>query len=280
MRNLLLIFFCLYVQAGFGQNLSGFWRGTRTQNSGGCFTEYSLEFQITYADQQILGRSYSFLNKQQFTKILFSGKYNPNAKRMVIIESGVLQYSVPEHCIPCIKTYDLIWSQQNGIEQLKGEWKGHEMGNNSICPPGKILLTRQKESVFPVEIDQSPQLAALQNSQPAKDRKKILVEELKLDTSQLLIELFDNAEIDDDTVSVYLNNKLLLHRKRLTQQALQLAITAFPNTDYELMMYAENLGKIPPNTALMIIRCGSKRYELRMVSSEENSAVVRFRYEQ
>jgi len=45
------------------------------------------------------------------------------------------------------------------------------------------------------------------------------------------------------------------------------------------MMYADNLGKIPPNTALMIITAGQKRYELRVVSSEQKSAVVRFVYQ-
>jgi hypothetical protein len=101
---------------------------------------------------------------------------------------------------------------------------------------------------------------------------------LLIDTPQIKIELYDNAEIDDDTVSVFLNNTLLLHKKRLTAKALELNFTAFPNTDYELMMYAENLGRIPPNTSLMIITAGKQRFELRISSSEQKNAVVRFRY--
>ena len=88
-----------------------------------------------------------------------------------------------------------------------------------------------------------------------------------------------DGEIDDDTVSVFLNNTLLLHKKRLTDKALVLNITAFPNTDYELMMYAENLGKIPPNTSLMVITAGKNRYEMRISSDEQKNAVVRFRYQ-
>ena len=57
-----------------------------------------------------------------------------------------------------------------------------------------------------------------------------------------------------------------------------LSISAFPNTDYELMMYAENLGRIPPNTSLMIVTAGKKRYEMRISSNEQKNAVVRFRY--
>jgi hypothetical protein len=261
------------------QNLTGIWRGSRTQNPGGCFPEYSLELQITYAGNSIMGRAYNYYDKDKFTKINFSGRYNPQTKRMVIIESAVLQYNIPTHCIPCIKTYDLSWTV-NGIEEaLTGEWKGHEMGNATACPPGKIYLTRQTQSIFPVEVIQSDSLSSLQKTMSIQKREKEVVQTVILDTSQIKIELYDNAEIDDDTVSVFLNNTLLLHRKRLTDKPLVLYISAFPNTEYELMMYAENLGRIPPNTSLMIITAGKKRYEMRISSNEQKTAVVRFRYQ-
>ena len=43
-------------------------------------------------------------------------------------------------------------------------------------------------------------------------------------------------------------------------------------------MYADNLGDIPPNTALMMVTCGSEKIEAYMSSSEQNSATVRFIY--
>lgn len=275
--SLLIFLFCSGTLSA--QNLTGIWRGTRTQNPGGCFPEYSLELQITYAGNSIMGRAYNYYDKDRYTKINFSGRYNPQTKRMVIIESAVLQYNIPSYCIPCIKTYDLFWTQ-NGIEEaLSGEWKGHEMGNLTACPPGKIYLTRQTESLFPVEVVQNDTLSSLQRAMNIQKREKEVVQNVIVDTSNIKIELYDNAEIDDDTVSVFLNNTLLLHKKRLTDKPLVLNISAFPNTDYELMMYAENLGKIPPNTSLMVITAGKKKYEMRISSNEQKNAVVRFRYE-
>jgi hypothetical protein len=198
---------------------------------------------------------------------------------MVIVETAVLQYNIPAYCIPCIKTYDLSWTQ-NGIEEtLSGDWKGHEMGNINVCPPGKIHLTRQAQSLFPVDVLQNDTLSSLQKAMKIQKRQNEIVQNVVVDTSQIKIELYDNAEIDDDTVSVFLNNTLLLHKKRLTDKAIVLNIQAFPNTDYELMMYAENLGKIPPNTSLMVITAGKKRYEMRISSNEQKNAVVRFRYQ-
>ena len=278
MRLVLLFILFAFSATASAQNLTGIWRGTRTQTPGGCFPEYSLELQITYSGNQILGRAYNYYDKDRYTKINFSGRYNPQTKRMVIIESAVLTYNIPNSCIPCIKTYDLTWSKSVTEEALNGEWKGHEMGNNNICPPVKIYLTRQTQSIFPVDVIQNDTLSAIQKTKLIVAREKEIVQQLLIDTPQIKIELYDNAEIDDDTVSVFLNNTLLLHKKRLTAKALELNFTAFPNTDYELMMYAENLGRIPPNTSLMIITAGKQRFELRISSSEQKNAVVRFRY--
>jgi len=44
-------------------------------------------------------------------------------------------------------------------------------------------------------------------------------------------------------------------------------------------MVAENLGDIPPNTALLIITAGNKRYSLYLTSTEKKNAQVRFIYE-
>jgi hypothetical protein len=280
MRFFLLFVLISVSGASMSQNLAGIWRGKRTQVSGGCFPEYFIELHVTYAGNNvmILGNAYNYYDKDRFTKINFTGRYNPSTKRMVIIENLVLQFNVPSHCIPCIKTYDLNYTKNDSVEAFIGEWKGHEMGNENACPPGKIQLNRETSSIFPVDVFQNDTLSKLQKNLNLADREKEVIRELVFDTSQIRIDIYDNAEIDDDTVSVFLNNTLLLHKKRLTASALTLQVTAYPNTNYELMMYADNLGKIPPNTSLMIITAGEKRYELRISSSEKKSAVIRFRY--
>src|SRR6185369_10992272 len=128
-----------------------------------CFPDYSLEIHITYLNNNsFLGNAYSFKNDKQFTKINFTGKYNPLTKRMVIQENAVLQYSVPDDCLPCIKLYDLTWSKTGKEEILQGDWTGHEMGKADACSPGRISLSRTLKPTFPVDIYQNDTLAALQ----------------------------------------------------------------------------------------------------------------------
>ena len=50
------------------------------------------------------------------------------------------------------------------------------------------------------------------------------------------------------------------------------------NTFYELITVAENLGDIPPNTALMVINYGRKRQEVFLTSDEKRNAKVIIQY--
>jgi hypothetical protein len=197
---------------------------------------------------------------------------------MVIIENTLMDSKIPVVCVPCIKTYDLTWKKDGSDEVLSGECKGREYGSNNICPPYKVMLKRAAKSDFAVDIEQSPDLEALEKTLLLKPREKDLMQQLTIDTPQVRLDLYDNAEIDNDTVTVLLNNKLLLYRKMLTDKPLTIYLNAFPNTDYELVMYADNLGTIPPNTALLVVTAGDKKYEVHLTSSEQKSATVRFRY--
>lgn len=111
-------------------------------------------------------------------------------------------------------------------------------------------------------------------------RTNELVRVLTVSDPEVTVRLYDNGEIDDDTISVYLDKKLVLASKRLTAAPLIIKFRIDEdNSDHEMVMVAENLGRIPPNTSLMIVESGEKRYEVRITSTEQKNAVVRFKYQ-
>ena len=64
----------------------------------------------------------------------------------------------------------------------------------------------------------------------------------------------------------------------LTAQPITLQIKVDENEDvYDLIMYAESLGSIPPNTALMIVTTPTQRYEINISSNEQTSGAIRFK---
>jgi len=71
---------------------------------------------------------------------------------------------------------------------------------------------------------------------------------------------------------------VLLHRM-LTDRPLVVTLHLDATNDYhEVVMVADNEGTIPPNTSLMIVKAGDKEYEVRIISTEQKNAVVKFQY--
>ncbi len=277
MRLFFFIALLLISITATAQDLNGIWRGTLTQEKGGCFTIYNLEIQISQKGNILSGNAFDYYDQSRYVKHHYNGRYNSHTKRMVLIEDKVMEVNIPFDCVACTKTYDLSWSLINGKEALTGEWKGFDIEQHRSCPPGKITLYRVATTEFPVDIDQPQELANLQQNVRLQERETEVVTTLAVETSNLKIDLYDNAEIDNDTITVFLNNKLLLYKQRLNNKPLTLELKAFPGTDYELVMYADNLGSIPPNTALMVVTAGKEKYEVRLSASDKKNAAVRFR---
>ena len=110
-----------------------------------------------------------------------------------------------------------------------------------------------------------------------KTRENALVRKIETEAGEIKIEVYDNGEIDGDTVSIYHNNTLIRSHMRLSQKPILITIAINPSQPHhEIIMVAENLGSIPPNTSVMIITTASNRYEVFISSSEQKNAKVVF----
>lgn len=110
-----------------------------------------------------------------------------------------------------------------------------------------------------------------------ENRVNSVLKIIPLKSETFTVDFYDNGEIDGDTISVFFNNKLVLSHKMLTDKPLTLTLTFDPDKPInELVMYAESLGTIPPNTALMIVHDGENRYEARIESDLGRNGTIRF----
>jgi len=92
--------------------------------------------------------------------------------------------------------------------------------------------------------------------------------------------LYDNGEIDGDSISVYLDKKLVVASKGLSATPIIVKFNLEDdNAEHELVMVAENMGRIPPNTSLMVVEAGEQRFDVHITSTEQKNAVVRFKYQ-
>jgi len=146
-----------------------------------------------------------------------------------------------------------------------------------VVPPVKATVDSVKKET--PEITKISSKPVVLTPSILKTRENKLAQSIIVTDPDVKVKLYDNGEIDDDTISVYLNKRLVLSNKRLTASPLTLSFTMEDNEDQELTMVAENLGRIPPNTSLMIVEAGEKRFEVRITSTEQKNAVVRFKYQ-
>lgn len=113
-----------------------------------------------------------------------------------------------------------------------------------------------------------------------KKRSNPLIRTIVTNQPDIKIDLYDNGDIDGDTITVYHNNEVIAWKKGLTDKPVTINVKAdADNTMHEFVMVADNLGSIPPNTALMIITTGGKRYQLFVSSDKQKNAKVVVEYQ-
>lgn len=116
---------------------------------------------------------------------------------------------------------------------------------------------------------------------PLLKRENPVVSRIKTKACTLQIELYDNGQIDGDTVSIFHNNVLVADKVGLTASPVKLQLQVSASAPHhELTMVAENLGSIPPNTSLMVVTGAGKRQEVFISSSETSNARVLIDLEQ
>ena len=109
-------------------------------------------------------------------------------------------------------------------------------------------------------------------------RKSEFTQVVNYKADSLELSLYDNGEIDGDTVSVFMNGEVLMSRQGLKASAIKKTIYITPgNEDFTLVMFAENLGKYPPNTGLLVVHDGDDVYNLRFSSDFQKNAGIVFK---
>lgn len=126
----------------------------------------------------------------------------------------------------------------------------------------KPALSSQQTAIAAVDID---------------SRKTEIIRTVFYKSDSLVVSLYDNGEIDGDIVSVVLNGKVIIAQNELNTSPIRIVINITPELGDSLhfIMYAENLGKIPPNTGLLILQDGDERHEIRFAGDlQKNSGII------
>lgn len=149
-----------------------------------------------------------------------------------------------------------------------------------VPPPSKPATTAAVAP--PSVVVRAPRPIPVVAEGSASDLSKRSIETIQtvyFKTDSLSLTLYDNGEVDGDTVSVVVNGKVIMGKKGLSTKAITetLYLTPEMGDSLQMIMYAENLGAIAPNTGLLIIQDGRDRYEIRFSGDLNKNAAIIFK---
>jgi WD40 repeat protein len=107
-----------------------------------------------------------------------------------------------------------------------------------------------------------------------------VVSDLKVEVASpnLTIYVYDNSYFDGDTMSLFFNGTWILDHYGVTKKKFEVSLTLTPNTNNYLVLFANNLGKSPPNTAAIEFNDGKTKRVFKMSSDLKSCSAVNFYY--
>ena len=187
-----------------------------------------------------------------------------------VIEKGNVPVSMPVVANESLPDNSAAEKVEGEAVATKAGWKpqpatipGQKNGMPAVSPPPVI-------KAVPIV---APRLVATEIA----SRRTEIIRNVFFQSDSLILSLYDNGEIDGDTVSVVVNDKIIIAKKGLSATAIitTLYITPELGDSLRLIMYAENLGNIPPNTGVLIVQDGNDRYQIRFEGDfQKNSAII------
>jgi len=301
-KPFLFIAFLLTMQV-FSQSPAGYWYGAANVKLKNTYSNYLVELILEQEKNNVKG-VLNYFFKNTYRSIPIRGTYNSNTRLVYISDIPVSYYgSYYNRDVDCAMNFaaTLRVSQLNSV--LKGSFLS-KPEYKYTCPEILFTLKLNTDSLHQDSVKQAIKVLketyqvwrpserdtiAAVRIQPRnvvnyvvsnqfKEREKVIAQELIVDADTLKVDFYDNGEIDGDSISVFLNDKLIAFNRILTTRSVHFDIPLDTTKEVnEITMFADNLGSIPPNTALMIVNDGKKRYEIRLTSNLEKSATIKLK---
>jgi hypothetical protein len=303
MKKLILLATVFVALSSHSQSVFGYWYGKANVKTNSSASNYLVELVLQPEKGYVKGvLNYYF--KNTFRSLQVKGNYDAKKRQLSLYNIPVTYYgSLSSMEVDCIMNLFATLRVAKVGSNLVGAFMGLP-DNKYTCVDINFNLAfsadmSKQDSVLtalrnfkeanqvwtPSQFDTLPAVTIIQRKvinyvveNQFKERENVLIQEIEVESDSLKVDFYDNGEIDGDSISVFFNNQLLSFSQKLSTRSLHFDIGIDTTKEVnELSMFADNLGTIPPNTALMIVSDGVTEHEIRLSSSFEKNASVRIR---
>ena len=301
MKKLLLLSLLLVSMSAGAQTVFGYWYGFAAPKTAGTTSNYLVELVLKPEPGYVSGiLSYYF--KDTYRSLAVKGNYDAPRRVLTLYNVPIAFHgssssleidcimnfrgnlrvakagsnlvgsftSVPETQYTCTEMgFNLALnadvSKQDSVLKAIREFKE----SNQVWKPGL------RDTVTSVRIIQRKVVNYFVENQ-YKQRTKAVAREIAVSSPKIQVDFYDNGEIDGDSISVFFNDQLMAYSQRLGTGAIHFDLELDSSKSVnEITMFADNLGSIAPNTALMVVTDGEQQYQVRLSSNLEKSATIR-----
>ena len=301
MQKILIIVFLFLTLTSHSQSVFGYWYGNANVKTNNSANNYLVELILNPEKNYVKG-IINYYFKNSYRSLQVQGNYSAANRLLNLYNIPVIYHGSPTGFeVDCIMNLVATLRVSQTGSDLVGSFNSLPEYKN-ICTPINLSLHQntdasKTDSVLKalrefkenyqlwqpssddtlVAVDITPRkvINYVTESEFIK-REKVVTHILEVESDTLNIEVYDNGEIDGDIISVFFNKQLILSNQKLTHKSIRITLPLdFTKPFNEVSMFAENLGLIPPNTALMIIKDGKKKYEVKVTSNLEKTATIR-----
>jgi hypothetical protein len=266
------------------QVVGGSYYGRGEVKTGLTYNTYLCELVIKKRGTQVWGELNYFFGQEQYSAKI-TGAYLPATKTIDIKPTRIITFFAKDSNAPdCLMEGSLTMYANGEDTVLYGQlnpMESHRYG----CPVINMSFRKAGKATTDTLALEEPMQTAPPGADTLKPTKDTLIAEfenrafaesplIEVDTDTVLLHLYDNGRIDNDTVSVFFNRKPVLMKQRLSLKPVELKLGLSPGIN-EIAMFAENLGEIPPNTALCVVYAGGRRYDLNLSSTLSSNGTIR-----
>ncbi|MBL7721795.1 MAG: hypothetical protein JNK98_07370 [Chitinophagaceae bacterium] len=306
MKRLTLFIFLFSFYTAGAQTVFGYWYGNANVKVNSSANNYLVEM-ILQPEKNYVKGILNYYFKNTYRSIKVQGDYSPSTRQLSLYNIPVVYHAsmnnfevdcdmnlqatlrvaqagsnlvgtfraLPDYRYTCPDiTFNLVLnadiSKKDSVLQAISEYKE----NYQVWQPG-VDDTLVAVNVIPRKV------INYVTEKQYTERENVTIKEIEVESDSIRVDIYDNGEIDGDIVSIFYNQNLILNNQKLTHKSVKIDLRLDSSlAANELSMFAENLGLIPPNTALMVIQDGKNRHEVRVSSNLEKNATIKIRKKQ
>jgi len=291
-----VLLFSIIALQSMAQNVTGHWYGVGKVAVPGEHSAYLSELIIQQKGTTVKGELQYYFRDSLF-KVKVNGTYNNNTRKLSLNPVPFIYYlsTNTKTGIDCMLSgnFTLLVNRTESI--LTGAFESDDAHryttpdiqfrfkystDTASLPYARMQEDEIDTSTITTKVIEPKDTVVKKDSLPPVlvNREKIYIREITINNNSIRIDLYDNGSVDNDSVAVYLNDRLMIPPSQLTHRAIRKTISLDSTISmYELSMVAINLGNIPPNTAALIIYDGDTRHELILTSDLNRTATIRLK---